>query len=127
LADAVVEMADLVVSYTAPEGWAGVADRSTQVAIDTRITPELAREGMARDIVRLVQDLRKNSGLEMEDRIVLYLGTDDKNLKQAIVDHRAYIAAETLTKQWAVEPFDPHSADVKVEGVSLKISLRKIA
>jgi isoleucyl-tRNA synthetase len=125
LADAVVEMADLVVSYTAPDGWAGVADRSTQVAIDTRITPELAREGMARDIVRLVQDLRKNSGLEMEDRIILYLGADDENLKQAIVDHRTYIAAETLTKQWADAPFDLHSTSTKIDGQSLTIALKR--
>jgi isoleucyl-tRNA synthetase len=81
---------------------------------------------MARDIVRLVQDLRKNSGLEMEDRIALYLGTDDENLKQAIVDHRAYIGAETLTMWWADAPFDPHSTDLRIEGCALKIALRKI-
>src|SRR5262249_39525900 len=66
---------DVVVSYRAAEGWAGVVDRGTQVAIDARITDALALEGMARDVVRQVQDLRKEARLQMEDRIVLYLGT----------------------------------------------------
>ncbi len=126
-ADAVVEMADLVVNYIAPEGWAGVADRCTQVAIDTRITPELAREGMARDIVRLVQEQRKNSGLEMEDRITLYLATDSENLKRAIDVHRDYIAAETLTKEWANAPLVPDCTDAKIDGQVLTISLKKVA
>ena len=94
------ELADVSISYLAPEGWVGIADRSTQVMLDTRITPELAREGMARDVIRQVQELRKNANLQMEDRIALYLGTESETLKEAIDAHRAYIAAETLTKEW---------------------------
>ena len=71
-----LESADFLISYKAPDGWAGVADRGTQVAIDARITAELAGEGMAREVVRQVQELRKQSNLQMEDRIVLYLHTE---------------------------------------------------
>ena len=95
----------------APEGWAGVADRGTQVLIDTRITDELAREGMAREVVRYVQDLRKTADLKMEDRIVLFLGPEGTELLKAIQQHRDYIAAETLTVRWADSPKDlPHRA-----------------
>jgi isoleucyl-tRNA synthetase len=121
-----VELADVTITYSAPEGWAGVADRGTQVALDTRITPELAREGMARDVIRQVQDLRKNADLQMEDRIVLCLATDSAELKLAIDTHRNYIAAETLTMEWTDTPFDPHSANVKIDGQALTISLRKV-
>ena len=82
------EPADVQVSYTAPEGWSGVADRATLVAIDARMTDALAREGMARDVVRHVNDLRKTAGLQMEDRIALFLETEDPVLRQAIEEHR---------------------------------------
>ncbi|HEV3448829.1 MAG TPA: isoleucine--tRNA ligase, partial [Gemmataceae bacterium] len=68
-----LEAGDLFKQVKASEGWTGVADGGTQVALDVRITESLAQEGMAREIVRHVQDLRKTAKLEMEDRIVLYL------------------------------------------------------
>jgi isoleucyl-tRNA synthetase len=122
-----LDAADVIVQMQAPDGWAGVADKNTQVVIDSRITEELKRAGWAREIVRHVQNLRKDSGLEMEDRIILYLGTDSPSLRQAIDEHRAYIAAETLTVKWASEPLGKgaHSATVKIEGQALTIELRK--
>jgi isoleucyl-tRNA synthetase len=122
-----LEPVNLIVTQKAPEGWAGVADRGTQVLIDTRVTPELAREGMARDVVRQVQELRKNAGLQMEDHIVLYLGTDGAELKKAIDAHRDAIGVETLTVQWAeaAPNGDAHRAAVKVEGQALEIALTK--
>ena len=122
-----LEPGDLVVQQSAPEGWAGVADRGTQVLIDARLTDELKREGMARDVVRQVQELRKKADLQMEDRIELYLGTQSQMLRAAIDAHRDYIAAETLTVKWASAPFDgeAHCAEVKIDGQALTIMLRK--
>jgi isoleucyl-tRNA synthetase len=118
---------DVVVSLKAPDGWAGVADRATQVLIDTRITEDLAREGKARDIVRQIQELRKKANLEMEDRITLRLATDAASLRQAIDVHRDYIANETLTITWASQPLNGecHRASVKVDGQPLTIELAK--
>jgi isoleucyl-tRNA synthetase len=125
---ATLEPADVVVQPKAPEGWVGVADRGTQVLIDTRITEELARTGMARDVVRQVQELRKKSRLEIEDRIMLYLDTPSERLRRAIDEHRAYIAGETLTAHWATRPLDGqgHCTTVKVDGQDLVIELRKV-
>jgi isoleucyl-tRNA synthetase len=127
LAGFTLDPADVVVTQRAPEGWAGVADGATQVVIDARVTPELKREGMARDVIRQVQQLRKEANLEMEDRIALYLHTESAELRQAIETHRAYIAAETLTVQWAAAPLGDGaaSANVKVEGQAVTIQLRK--
>src|SRR5205085_2678483 len=99
LADGAVglEPADLFVVPKVQDGWAGSADRGTQVAIDTRISEGLAQEGMAREVVRHVQNARKDAGLAMEDRIELYLATDSPELRQAIDAHREYIMTETLT------------------------------
>jgi isoleucyl-tRNA synthetase len=123
-----LEPGDLVVTPKTSEGWAGLADRGTQLLLDARITPALAQEGMAREVIRHVQSSRKDAGLRMEDRIILYLGTDSPNLAQAIEMHRAYIAAETLVAQWATEPLGEGAfhAEVKVDGQMLAIELRKI-
>jgi isoleucyl-tRNA synthetase len=122
--------ADFVIDYVAPDGWAGVADKLTQVMIDARITPELKAEGMARDVVRLVQDARKEAGLDVADKIALYLGTESEPLRQAIAAHRAYVAAETQATQWSDAPltgdaFTP-AKPAKVDGQPLTIMLRKV-
>jgi isoleucyl-tRNA synthetase len=119
--------AHVVICHRAPEGWAGVADRGTQVAIDARVTEGLAREGMARDVVRHVQELRKQAGLEMEDRIALYLGTEEPRLREAIEEYRDYIAAETLTVRWLEAPPEGgRSVRVRVEKMELTIALVKV-
>lgn len=123
-----IDAGDFSVSYQAADGWVGTADRGTQLAIDTRITDELAGEGMARDVVRHVQDARKKAGLQMEDRIELHLHTDSARLSQAIARHRDYIAAETLAARWSETPLQGdgvYSTQVSVDGQALQISLRK--
>jgi isoleucyl-tRNA synthetase len=124
-----VELApeDVIITQKAPEGWSGVADRGTQVLIDTRVTADLAREGMARDVVRHVQNTRKEADLQPEDRIVLWLHTDSAELRRAIDDHRDYIAAETLTVRWSPGSLNGqgHATDVKVDGQPLRIELSK--
>ena len=122
-----IEPGDVVVSLQASDGWAGVADRSTQVLIDTRITDELKLEGMAREIVPQVQELRKQSGLEMEDRIVLCLSTESEALRRAIKIHKAYICAETLAVELVDQPIGngAYRVNVKIDGQQLTIELRK--
>ena len=114
---------DILVSHAGPDGWSGVADRETQVALDARVTPELARDGMARDIVRQVQDLRKRAGLEMEDRIALHLESPHAELSKAIDEHRATIAGETLVIRWT--DGGQHAAEVKIDAAPLTIRLEK--
>lgn len=119
---------DVLIQEAAPEGWAGVADKGTQVMVDTRITPELKAEGIARDVVRFVQNSRKDAGLDVADKIALFLGTESDLLKQAIATHRPTIANETQAVQWSETPLngDAHTATVKVDGQPLTIALRKV-
>jgi isoleucyl-tRNA synthetase len=127
LAGFTLDPGDVVVTLAGPEGWVGAVDRCGQAALDARITEELAREGMARDVVRLVQEQRKKADLEMEDRIVLRLETESAALKQAIDAHRDYIAAETLVRRWADGPLngEVHRAAVKVDKDPLTIELAR--
>ena len=72
------------------------ASAQPSVVYDLTITPELKREGLMREIVRHVQSARKKAGLQVDDRIILQLTTNDDQLRQAINEHRTTIAAETL-------------------------------
>ncbi|MBI1917753.1 MAG: class I tRNA ligase family protein [Planctomycetes bacterium] len=119
---------DVVVQPKAPAGWAGAADKGTQVLLDVRISQELEREGRAREIVRLVNNERKNARLDMEDRIELYLGTASEVLLGVIKAHQAYIAAETLVAKWTDQPLTGpcHQASVNLDGQTLNIALRKL-
>jgi isoleucyl-tRNA synthetase len=66
------------------------------VLLDTRVTPELEAEGLARDVIRAVQQARKDAELDVSDRIALTLGVDDAAARAAIEQHRDLIAGETL-------------------------------
>ncbi|CAG7843852.1 Isoleucine--tRNA ligase [Pseudoclavibacter triregionum] len=73
----------------------GLMPDGTILLLDTQVTPELAAEGLARDVVRLVQDARKDAGLEVSDRIALRLRLDDETA-EAVRPHAEFIGAETL-------------------------------
>jgi isoleucyl-tRNA synthetase len=124
-----VELAsgDIVREFSAPPGWAGVADKGTQVAVNTTITEELKLEGLARVVIRQVQDTRKNAGLDLLDKIALHLQPGSDELARAIHAHRSAIATAVQATDWSEVPLngDAFTAKVKVEGQPLVIALKK--
>jgi len=97
------------------------------VGIDTELTPELEREGLARDIVRRIQDARKNAGLAIEDRIALtYQGSE--SLTEVFDRLGDYIASETLALdvQAGSPPEGNYTETLTVNGKSITISLRRL-
>jgi isoleucyl-tRNA synthetase len=103
---------DLVVTETPREGWTVASGGGLTVALDLTLTPELERAGLVREVVRLLQDARKNSGLEVSDRIELWW-TADGALAQALEEHAEQVAGEVLAV--AVHAGTPGSGD-GVEG-----------
>ena len=80
----------------AKEGFAVAEDGPYVAALVTELTPVLVQEGMAREFVRRVQDLRKSADLDVADRIELFVEAS-AGLRSAVETHREYIIAETLT------------------------------
>ncbi len=76
-------------------GWKVATDGELTVALDVHVTDELAREGLARELVSRIQNLRKDSGLEVTDRIDVRLGGPEA-VRAAVEEHRAYVMEETL-------------------------------
>ncbi len=95
-----LEPEDLLLDPRSPEGYAAQEGRGYLVALDTRISPALRREGLARDVVRLVQNGRKAAGLDVADRISLTL-TGTGELATALEEHGAALAREVLATSFA--------------------------
>ena len=98
-----------------PESW---------VEIDKTITPELKREGLMREVIRHVQSARKKAGLQVDDRIMLHLATNDEQLRQALTEYADTIASETLATM--KQPGDVlYQTTATVDGAELQVSLAK--
>ena len=95
------------------------------VVYDLTITPELKREGLMREIVRHVQSARKQAGLQIDDRIVLSISSDDSEISQAIDAFADVIKAETLAVELNSVVDESEKYDVKIEGKLVEISLKK--
>ncbi|MDQ6874099.1 MAG: isoleucine--tRNA ligase [Actinomycetota bacterium] len=93
--EVLLDSGDFTLAQTPREGWAVAADAGLTVALDLRMTPALRRAGMAREVVRLIQDARKTSGLQVTDRIELWWSAPDE-VAEAIRNHDETIAAEVL-------------------------------
>ncbi|NEK84452.1 isoleucine--tRNA ligase [Blastococcus saxobsidens] len=111
-APVVLEDGDLIVTETPREGWTVASTGGLTVALDLTLTPELERAGLVREVVRLVQEARKNSGLEVSDRIELRW-TAGGQLAQALDEHAEQLAGEVLAV--AVHPATPGTGE-GVEG-----------
>lgn len=87
---------ELIVTETPRTGWAVAADGGETLALDLDITPELRRAGLAREVIRLVQDTRKSAGFEVSDRIRVVWTSTDPDVAAAIGEHAATISGEVL-------------------------------
>jgi isoleucyl-tRNA synthetase len=94
-----IEPNDLLVESSAAEGFACAEEGGFLVGLDTKLDDSLRREGLARELVRAVQDARKQAGLEVADRIVLSV-EGDAAVTAALAEHRDYLMSETLASAW---------------------------
>lgn len=95
------------------------------VVYDLTITPELKREGLMREIIRHVQSARKQAGLQIDDRIVLSISSDDSEISQAVDAFADVIKAETLAVELNSAADESEKYDAKIEGKLVEISLKK--
>ena len=121
------EAEDLLVETESAEGYACAESGGQLVALDTTLDNVLLREGIAREIVRTVQDGRKQAGLEVSDRIRLHV--DGSSLvSEALTEHREWIMNETLTAEWSNTAFDTgFSLERELDDHQWRIALEKTA
>jgi len=127
--DQTVELSsgDVIITPQPKSGFAVKADGEYVVALDTAITPELRAEGLAREVVRRVQDLRKSAGFDISDRIRTRYAASE-GLANAIVTHAEYIQGETLSAELASGqwPEGAATAEDAFDGETLKLALTRV-
>ena len=108
------------------EGWGVASDGGITVALELELTPELRSEGLARELVRAVQDARKAAGLDVGDRIVLGLRVEGPAV-EALGTHRGWIAAETLAVDVVdgAAPGATFEQTFEIDGAAVGVSLRE--
>jgi isoleucyl-tRNA synthetase len=94
-----IQPADLLVESAAAEGFACAEEGGYLAGLDTTLDDALRREGLARELVRAVQDARKQAGLDVADRIALFV-EGDAAVTAALAEHRDYLMNETLASSW---------------------------
>jgi len=117
---------EVLVQTQPAEGLAVAADKLATVAVDARITPDLRAEGLAREVVRRVQAMRKEAGFDIADRITTYYQVEAE-MAQVFQTWAEYIQAETLsTSLVAVEPpVEAYAEDHNVDGQKLKLGVKR--
>ncbi|MEV7709730.1 isoleucine--tRNA ligase [Streptomyces sp. NPDC088270] len=117
---------EVIITETPREGWSVASDSGATVALDLEITPELRRAGLARDAIRLIQEARKNSGLDVADRIAVRWTSTSSATSEALTEHAALIADEVLALDYAQGEADTtYGEPFEDEGLSLTFRLRK--
>ena len=96
------------------------------VTLDTNITPELKSEGISRDLIRFIQNARKEAGLEVDDRILLNVESNDIQINDSIENFKDQIKSETLTDKYDKTLNDGFTSDAKIEDKDIKIILSKL-
>ncbi len=101
-----LEGQDVLIETSSAEGYACAEDSGFLTALDTTLNEELIQEGYARELVRSIQDARKQAGLEVSDRITLGV-SGSKAVETALIKHRDYVMSETLATRWEVGQENP--------------------
>ncbi|HEX5796935.1 MAG TPA: isoleucine--tRNA ligase [Candidatus Saccharimonadales bacterium] len=95
------------------------------VSLDTKFTPKLKREGLSREIIRHVQNSRKEAGLKVDDRIILAFSTDNTEINRALSEYEAVIKRETLATKITAQERKAYKKAVEIDGHTLALSFDK--
>ena len=121
----VVSTDDVTIFSEDIPGWSVANDGNITIALDITLTDELISEGIARELVNRIQNLRKSSGLEITDRINLSLSASD-SINQAIAEHKAYIASQVLANNLFLTNQLSNATEVDLDGTPVFIQIEKI-
>ena len=121
-----LEPEDILLQAQDTAGYAAAQEAGYTVAVSTAISPELADEGLARELVRRIQDMRRDAGFDLAARITTWV-LGDGDVARVLASQGDYIRAETLsTELLATEPAPgAHSAGHDLEGTKVTIAVRK--
>ncbi|AUP79741.1 isoleucine--tRNA ligase [Flavivirga eckloniae] len=119
-----LELEDVEITSQDIEGWLVANEGSLTVALDVTISDDLRREGIARELINRIQNLRKDSGFEVTDRIDVMLQKDD-NVINAVNANMTYIKTETLTNELEIIDKLDNGIEIAFDDVNTKLFIQK--
>ena len=120
-----LDLSDVEISSKDIEGWLVANEGSLTVALDVKITEDLRKEGVARELVNRIQNARKDTGLEVTDRIKLTV-LNFENLQKSITDNKEYIMSETLTEALVFVDELKNGTEIEFDTIKSKILIEKM-
>jgi isoleucyl-tRNA synthetase len=115
---------DVLISSEDIPGWSVASENGLTVALDITLTEELKREGIARDFVNRVQNLRKDMGLEVLDKISIEVEKDGEAITSALTAYKDYISAETQALSLELKSSVTDATEVDMDDFKLKVKIR---
>ena len=115
---------DVEISSQDIEGWLVANSGGITVALDITISDELRKEGIARELVNRIQNIRKDSGFEVTDRIKVTMQKDGV-IQEAVKDNEAYIKSETLTEELVFEDRIENGTEIEFDDLKTRILISK--
>lgn len=120
-----LEISDVEISSSDIEGWLVANSQGLTVALDVTISEELRKEGIARELVNRIQNLRKDSGFEVTDKIQLTI-LNYQNLKESVLENKEYIMSETLTKEMVFVDSLNDGTEIEFDNIKSRILINKM-
>jgi len=120
-----LEFADVEVYFKDIEGWQVAQSNGLTVALDMKLTPELVKEGLARELVNRIQNHRKDSGFEVTDKIKIYL-KEDAQLQAAVAENKSYILSETLATALTFKATVELGIPLEFDTIKTTIQIKKL-
>jgi isoleucyl-tRNA synthetase len=118
---------DVLIGTEQAADWVAGDTQGVQIAMSTVLTPPLLREGMARDFVRQVQQLRKEADLEIEDRIRIGWASSSEEVRMALQEWGAYIQGETLANALAAGTAPTGAGEGLVGDQTVQLWIERVA
>ena len=121
----ILDVSDVEISSKDIEGWLVANEGLLTVALDVTISEELHKEGVARELVNRIQNARKDTGLEVTDKIKLTV-LNFENLQKSIADNKEYIMSETLTKELVFVDELSNGTEIEFDTIKSRILIEKM-
>ena len=122
--DVTLSLEDVEITSQDIEGWLVANSNGITVALDITISEELKQEGIARELVNRIQNLRKDSGFEVTDKIKVHL-QNDAVLEAAVNKNIGYIQSETLTEELLFEENIENGTEIEFDEIKTRITITK--
>ena len=122
--EVVLKRDDVEITSSDIPGWSVATEDGITVALDITLTEDLKKEGLARDLVNRIQNLRKEQGMEVQDKIAVSLDPKEDWVKDAVNENHDYICTETQAVSLQLADQIDDAIELEIDDLKMGISIK---